>query len=55
MNWHFRPLTPGEPTRDPIIGEFFATEAIRNPAEAVVREDNRVPGEVLASDFQLNN
>lgn len=38
MNWHFRKLQPGEPTRDPIVGEFFATEAIQNPAEALVRE-----------------
>ena len=36
--WHFRPLTAGEPTRDPIVGEFFATEAIQNPAVALVRE-----------------
>lgn len=38
MKWHFRPYTPGEKTRDPIQGEFFATEAIRNPAEALIRE-----------------
>jgi hypothetical protein len=29
---------PGEITRVPIIGEFFSTEAIENPAEALVRE-----------------
>jgi hypothetical protein len=38
MNWHFRQLVVGEKTRDPIQGEFFATEAIRNPADALVRE-----------------
>ena len=38
MKWHFRPYAPGEKTRDPIQGEFFATEAIRNPAEALIRE-----------------
>ena len=32
MKWHFRQYAPGEKTRDPIQGEFFATEAIRNPA-----------------------
>lgn len=29
---------PGQKTREPMQGEFFATEAIRNPAEALVRE-----------------
>src|ERR1051326_6705866 len=38
MKWHFRPYASGEKTRDPIQGEFFATEAIRNPAEALIRE-----------------
>jgi hypothetical protein len=41
MNWHFRPLQVGEKTREPIQGEFFATEAIRNPAEALVREGSQ--------------
>ena len=38
MKWHFRRYAAGEKTRDPIQGEFFATEAIRNPAEALIRE-----------------
>jgi hypothetical protein len=38
MDWHFRELAVGEKTRDPIQGEFFATQAIRNPADALVRE-----------------
>ncbi|MCL4528123.1 MAG: hypothetical protein M1282_01775 [Chloroflexi bacterium] len=38
MKWSFRKQEPGEITRDPIIGEFFSTEAIENPAEALVRE-----------------
>ncbi|GAB4403917.1 MAG: hypothetical protein OHK003_31830 [Anaerolineales bacterium] len=38
MEWLFRIQKPGEITRDPIIGEFFSTEAIENPAEALVRE-----------------
>ena len=41
MKWHFRPYAPGEKTRDPIQGEFFATEAIRNPAEALTCEARR--------------
>lgn len=36
--WHFREPIPGDPTRDPIVGEFFSTDAISNPAEALVRE-----------------
>jgi hypothetical protein len=36
--WHFREHRPGDPTRDPIVGEFFSTDAITNPAEALVRE-----------------
>lgn len=36
--WHFREPVPGDPTRDPIVGEFFSTDAIANPAEALVRE-----------------
>lgn len=38
MKWSFRKMSRGETTRDPIIGEFFSTEAIDNPAEALVRE-----------------
>jgi hypothetical protein len=38
MNWHFRPLAVGEKTREPIQGEFFSTDAIHNPTEALVRE-----------------
>lgn len=36
--WHFNELRPGDKTREAMQGEFFATEAIRNPAEALVRE-----------------
>lgn len=38
MEWHFRQYSMGEPTRDPINGEFFSTEAITHPAQALVRE-----------------
>lgn len=37
-HWHFRPRRPDDTTRDPISGEFFSTEAIRDSAEALVRE-----------------
>ena len=36
--WHFRRKAKGEKIRDPIQGEFFATEAIENPAQALIRE-----------------
>jgi hypothetical protein len=36
--WFFRKKRPGEKIRNPIQGEFFATEAIDGPAQALVRE-----------------
>jgi hypothetical protein len=39
--WNFRLQRPGETTREPIQGEFFATEAISNTAAALVREGNQ--------------
>lgn len=38
MAWHYRIKAPDEKVRDPIQGEFFSTEAIKNPADALVRE-----------------
>ena len=38
LQWSFTKYRPEETMRDPIQGEFFATEAIRNPAQALVRE-----------------
>jgi hypothetical protein len=38
MEWHFVKYRPNETTRDPIVGEFFSTETIENPAQALVRE-----------------
>src|ERR1017187_4913690 len=38
MIWHYRVKAPDEKGRDPIQGEFFSTEAIKNPADALVRE-----------------
>jgi hypothetical protein len=39
--WHFMHQRPGDTTREPIQGEFFATEAISNTAAALVREANQ--------------
>lgn len=39
--WHFIKPKPGDKNREPILGEFFATEAITNPAEALVREGDQ--------------
>lgn len=36
--WFFRKKRQGEKIRNPIQGEFFATEAIEGPAQALVRE-----------------
>ena len=36
--WHFQPKGRGYKIRNPIQGEFFATEAIEGPAQALVRE-----------------
>ena len=36
--WHFIQPKPGDKNREPVPGEFFATDAISNPAEALVRE-----------------
>ncbi len=36
--WRFVKVHPGDKIREPIQGEFFSTDAIRNPAEALVRE-----------------
>jgi hypothetical protein len=38
MSWYYRVKAPDEKVRDPIQGEFFSTEAIKNPADALVRE-----------------
>lgn len=65
MEWHYRIKAPSEKVRDPIQGEFFSTEAIKSPAEALVREaiqnaldaaikkDNGEPKEVLRVRFFL--
>jgi hypothetical protein len=36
--WHFNQPKPGDKNREPVLGEFFATEAITNAAQALVRE-----------------
>ncbi|MGI6455589.1 MAG: hypothetical protein ACOX5R_08185 [bacterium] len=37
-SWHFNQMRPSDKCREPIQGEFFATDAINNPGEALVRE-----------------
>jgi len=36
--WYFKPKVPGDTIREPIQGEFFATDAISDPGMALVRE-----------------
>jgi hypothetical protein len=36
--WYFNKPKPGDKNREPVLGEFFATDAIKNPAEALIRE-----------------
>lgn len=36
--WTFAPRRRGDKVRDPLVGEFFATSAIRGLAESIVRE-----------------
>lgn len=38
LKWDFKTWSRGDKVRDPIQGEFFSTDAIKNPAEAFVRE-----------------
>ena len=37
-NWFFRETEPGDPNREPIHGEFFASDAVSDPGKALVRE-----------------
>ncbi|MCB1105989.1 MAG: hypothetical protein KDK74_14760 [Cephaloticoccus sp.] len=37
-NWTFAPRRRGDKVRDPLVGEFFATSAIRGLTESIVRE-----------------
>lgn len=38
IKWHFNQPSPGDKNREPVLSEFFATDAIRNAAEALIRE-----------------
>jgi hypothetical protein len=38
FTWRFNKKRPSDKAREPIQGEFFATDAISNPGEALVRE-----------------
>ncbi len=55
VQWHFNELKPRDKTREAMQGEFFATEAIRNSAEALVREaiQNSLDAGLKSEDGQL--
>ncbi len=36
--WHFSPKRPSDKTRDPVVSEFFSSDAIKNAGDALVRE-----------------
>ncbi len=38
ISWKFYQQQPTDPIHNPISGEFFSTEAVRNVAESLVRE-----------------
>ena len=38
MRWHFSTKRPSDKTRDPVVGEFFSSDAIKDAGEALVRE-----------------
>jgi hypothetical protein len=40
MEWHFAKYRPDETTRDPIVGEFFSTDAV-DTLPTYVRKRNR--------------
>ncbi len=44
--WHFNQPKPGDKNREPVLGEFFATEAISNAAEARRRRQTIAHGAV---------
>lgn len=48
--WTYKEQRPGDPTRDPIVGEFFSSDAISNPAQALVREGIQNSMDAAVSD-----
>lgn len=38
MQWHFGTKRPSDKTRDPVVGEFFSQDAIKDAGQALVRE-----------------
>lgn len=38
MRWHFSKKRPSDKTRDPVVAEFFSSDAIKDAGEALVRE-----------------
>jgi hypothetical protein len=57
MAWHYRVKAADEKVRDPIQGEFFSTEAIKNPADALVREaiQNALDAALKGADGQIKD
>jgi hypothetical protein len=59
-SWYFKAKQPDDTIREPIQGEFFATEAIADSAEALVREaiqnslDARLPNESVRVRFYVS-
>ena len=59
--WHFRPTGKGETIRDSTAGAFFASDAVRDPGSALIREgiqnslDSAVPGEQTLIRISLIN
>jgi len=53
MQWHFGTKRPSDKTRDPVVGEFFSQDAIKDAGQALVREaiqnslDARAPENAL--------
>jgi hypothetical protein len=58
--WHFKLVQPGDTNRNPIQGEFFATEATSDAGDALVREaiqnslDAGTPGATVLVRFYLS-
>jgi hypothetical protein len=38
LKWRFSPKRPSDKTRDPVVAEFFSSDAIKDAGEALVRE-----------------
>ncbi len=60
-NWHFKPIGKGETIREPTAEAFFASDAVRKPGSALIREgiqnslDSTLPGEQTLIRISLIN